>query len=696
MLNIMKKIFLLCSLFISFLANAQIVRPNPTINFQQFGTPITLTRINGILYPVVGYAPALYADTSDMNLTYLDAVPLAEAGTTDGKTWRRNYACTRWDEFLTGSNFGSFSWSLIGNSGTTAGTNFVGTTDAQPLQFRTNNVLAAIIPSGGFARQSSNLYRYMVYDTTNKIWGYKDGVGSITSLGTGPASLTNDVLNIPRDQLVGPFLNPNKTFTEFRPLLWGDSIFFSGNSWASGAFSLGTPWAEQIRALYNKVAVYNAQNGADLTYAILANQANQGVGAQNMMTFVELTFLPASNSAISGIPYLGLYYFGEATQNNTKSYKYYNGGWRYLIANHYLKSVSYFSSLADANFRNSVASDSIGSKSTNAVKGLGSVSINKAAGETTQGIAVYGADGTRNTAGVVTIKCGSDTLYSKSFNERNNSNKALVPYIKTGLSYDAIVLTGLPDSAQTLDIIISGDSTWLDWYGPLYPPGDHNRRLFISNIPYGAGGSSFTFSRSVVDTFNINQQRAVEEFPGYPVVINNANGFFDSITMVQANFHLTAAGNDAYANNYFQNLVPVYKAPASSFTSFVSSTLSTFGAGARLPGDTAAFTDSTLYGSFYNDGQDTLIITAMRIVMQGTNDTLTINVEWNDSLNVTGTKLKTAYAPANNNYTGNSYTLFDNTKIPPGNWVWCKSPYVLPGRRPNYLSVTLIGYKKRI
>jgi hypothetical protein len=125
-------------------------------------------------------------------------------------------------------------------------------------------------------------------------------------------------------------------------------------------------------------------------------------------------------------------------------------------------------------------------------------------------------------------------------------------------------------------------------------------------------------------------------------------------------------------------------------------TVATFGAGARLPGDTAAFTDSTIYGSFYNDGEDTLIITAMRIVMQGTNDTLTINVEWNDSLNTTGTKLKTAYAAANNNYTGNSYTSFDNTKIPPGNHVWCKSPTVIPGRRPTYLSVTLIGYKKRV
>jgi len=46
---------------------------------------------------------------------------------------------------------GSSGWSLTGNASTTPGTNFVGTTDAQPLWINTNNVNRLIVPSGGIA-----------------------------------------------------------------------------------------------------------------------------------------------------------------------------------------------------------------------------------------------------------------------------------------------------------------------------------------------------------------------------------------------------------------------------------------------------------------------------------------------------------------------------------------------------------------
>lgn len=123
--------------------------------------------------------------------------------------------------------------------------------------------------------------------------------------------------------------------------------------------------------------------------------------------------------------------------------------------------------------------------------------------------------------------------------------------------------------------------------------------------------------------------------------------------------------------------------------------LFTFGGGGANAGDTSAFTTTTIYGSFKNDGVDTFIITKMVIVMQGTSDTLDVNVYYNDTVNVIGTKLKTTDVHCNNNYTGTSVTSFDNPKIPPGNWVWCKSPAVVDGRKPTYLSVTLIGIKIR-
>ena len=47
-------------------------------------------------------------------------------------------------------------WKILGNSGTTAGTNFIGTTDAQDLVFKTNNAETARLTSGGFIGVSTS------------------------------------------------------------------------------------------------------------------------------------------------------------------------------------------------------------------------------------------------------------------------------------------------------------------------------------------------------------------------------------------------------------------------------------------------------------------------------------------------------------------------------------------------------------
>lgn len=54
---------------------------------------------------------------------------------------------TRWVAFA--GSPGGLDWSLTGNSGTTAGTNFLGTTDAQDIRFHTNNIERARILSTG-------------------------------------------------------------------------------------------------------------------------------------------------------------------------------------------------------------------------------------------------------------------------------------------------------------------------------------------------------------------------------------------------------------------------------------------------------------------------------------------------------------------------------------------------------------------
>jgi len=53
----------------------------------------------------------------------------------------------RWVRLLTGTNGGGEAWLTTGNANTTAGTHFVGTTDAQALDFRTNNIIRFRIPT---------------------------------------------------------------------------------------------------------------------------------------------------------------------------------------------------------------------------------------------------------------------------------------------------------------------------------------------------------------------------------------------------------------------------------------------------------------------------------------------------------------------------------------------------------------------
>ena len=58
---------------------------------------------------------------------------------------------------------GGGSWTVNGNSGTISGTNFIGTTDAQPLMFKVNNQISGLIENSipfntGFGYQALNSF----------------------------------------------------------------------------------------------------------------------------------------------------------------------------------------------------------------------------------------------------------------------------------------------------------------------------------------------------------------------------------------------------------------------------------------------------------------------------------------------------------------------------------------------------------
>jgi hypothetical protein len=120
-----------------------------------------------------------------------------------------------------------------------------------------------------------------------------------------------------------------------------------------------------------------------------------------------------------------------------------------------------------------------------------------------------------------------------------------------------------------------------------------------------------------------------------------------------------------------------------------------FGGGGGNAGDTAVFTTSSIYGSFYNAGSDTLNITELRVIMLGdVTDTLSVDILWDVNLNDgTPTELNTNPLPVNSFTTGDTDTSFATAKIPPGVWVWCETPGVVAGRKPTYFNAQISGYK---
>ena len=123
--------------------------------------------------------------------------------------------------------------------------------------------------------------------------------------------------------------------------------------------------------------------------------------------------------------------------------------------------------------------------------------------------------------------------------------------------------------------------------------------------------------------------------------------------------------------------------------------LAAFGAGSGAAGDTAAFSASAVYGSFYNAGNDTLIITQMRAGVLGTSPSITTEVYWNDSLNITAgaTILVTGGTSVTGTIGATNVISFTNNKIPPNVWVFVRTSAV--ASKPTYFTLTLLGYRKR-
>ncbi|WP_404984557.1 beta strand repeat-containing protein [Chryseobacterium sp. M5] len=147
----MKKIIFTISVLVSGVAYSQVgidtETPKATLDVK--GKPSDLTKADGIIAPRLKGSElkakdALYTADQKASLVYVTEA-LASADTTS-KTVNVTsigyfyFDGNIWQKLTTGSNgVGGNDWSILGNSGTTAATNFIGTTDAVDFVVKTNN-----------------------------------------------------------------------------------------------------------------------------------------------------------------------------------------------------------------------------------------------------------------------------------------------------------------------------------------------------------------------------------------------------------------------------------------------------------------------------------------------------------------------------------------------------------------------------
>ena len=297
----------------------------------------------------------------------------------------------------------------------------------------------------------------------------------------------------------------------------------------------------------------------------------------------------------------------------------------------------------------------------------------------------------KNDAGVngLYVFDGSSSVANAPFSVRAGYVRSSLPILMSGGAVD--INTNAINLAGTSQLTFNGSAHITSL--------NANTISFFNKFLYnGAGSVGFNFTNS---NFAPTSSYKIAQFSQYngtsqvvKAFIDRAGGYH-SDTLLQYNSNLSSliGAND----RHIPDVGWVNSTIAGAINVIDTTTLITFSAGERLIADTLTFTDSTIYGSLYNDGSDTLIITKLIAVMNGGNsDTLGVQVYFNDSVNVIGSTVATSTLACNSTTTGNSTTTLTNYKIPPGNWVWCKTPVVVAGRKPYHLSVSLIGYKKRI
>jgi hypothetical protein len=301
---------------------------------------------------------------------------------------------------------------------------------------------------------------------------------------------------------------------------------------------------------------------------------------------------------------------------------------------------------------------------------------------------IFGAQGDR--ASVKLAKNTSDTFSSKTL----GIVRADIAAGQAGWITTQGQVSGINLGAYT-----AGDVLWLDSVAGGFTatkPQAPYHSVFVGVVERANAGNGLIYVKpqNGVELDELHDVRITSVANNEIIRYNSSLGYWENKSIITTLGYtpLNVADTTAMLSPYLRSNV----AAATYQLQLDTVPLAVFGAGSGAAGDTAAFSTSAVYGSFYNAGSDTLIITQMRAGVLGTSPSITTEVYWNDSLNITAgaTILVSGGTSVTGTIGATNVTSFTNNKIPPNVWVFVRTSAV--ATKPTYFTLTLLGYKKRI
>ena len=431
---------------------------------------------------------------------------------------------------------------------------------------------------------------------------------------------------------------------------------------------------------YNGNTVSSTVIGSFGLYSIQGGTSNTVVGEKSLYSLVGSATSPAATSWNTAIGQRAAYSLVSGRDN-------FSGGQNSM------------SGLISGDYNTATGSNSLGGSGVDTTSYASAYGIR----------ALYGS-GRRDYSSAFGYQAGFNTVGTGNLFLGYNAGSSLGTVNSRMYIHNASGTPLIYGEFDTYKVQINGDLTVTDTLtGVTLDNADSSHRMattaWVKRQGYGAGGGTSdgyvdgaTFSTST-NTLTLTQTGAsdvtVRIPPSYlqnPIdqdslikEVNDSVGRIKAVKVVSDHPEIlvTTTRNDSINTHTLSKI-------------YISEPIATFSAGAGFVADTALFTDSTLYGSFFT-GQDSFYITSVIVVMKGqAGDSLGIQIVHKVSINFTRSVIDGGTREVNSLTPGITFSVSRNQGIPPDSWVWVKSPTVIAGKRPEYLSITLVGYKKWI